>query len=141
MVINGISPTPAGRTPPIERSRLDEGARKRILAGGSVLGAIAMSSCCIVPLALFSMGVTSVWIGSLSALYAYKFYFFVIAAAFLAAGFHTVYRKPAAAECADGTYCASPTSDRVIKAVLWSSAILVMAALAFPYVAPLFLEM
>ena len=141
MATNEISPTPAVRTRPIERSRLDDGAQKRIFAGGSVLGAIAMSSCRILPLALFSVGVTSAWIGSLSALYAYKLYFFAVAAAFLGAGFHKVYRKPAAAECADGTYCASPTSDRIIKVVLWSSTILVMAALVFPYTAPLFLDM
>ena len=140
MATNGISATPTARTRPLERSWLVERRRKRIFAGGSALGAIAMSSCCIVPLALFSVGVTSTWIGTLSGLYPYKLYFLAVAAAFLTAGFYMVYRKPVAAECADGTYCASPLSDRVNKVVLWSSTILVMAALAFPYAAPLLLE-
>lgn len=123
-----------------EPLHLDESAQKTIFAGGSILGAIAVTSCCILPLALFSAGVTTVWIGTLASLYAYKLYFFAGAAAFLVAGFYKTYRKPKAVECAQGSYCASPISDRVNKVVLWSSAVLVAAALAFPYAAPLFLK-
>lgn len=36
------------------------------------LGALAMTSCCILPLVLVSLGVTGVFIGQLTALYAYK---------------------------------------------------------------------
>ncbi len=114
--------------------------QQSIFAGGSALGAIAMSSCCILPLALFSLGVTGAWIGNLTALYPYKAYFFVVTAGFLAAGFWKVYRKPSAVECADGSYCASPLSDRVNKIVLWSATLLVLAALAFPYAVPLIFE-
>ena len=35
----------------------DDRSQRTIFTGGSVLGAIAMSSCCIVPLVLFSLGV------------------------------------------------------------------------------------
>jgi mercuric ion transport protein len=122
------------------RQALDENAQKSLLASGSALGAIAMSSCCILPVALFSLGVTGAWIGNLAALYPYKAYFFVATAGFLATGFWKVYRKPKAAECAEGSYCASPASDRVVKTALWASTILVAAALAFPYAAPLFLD-
>lgn len=124
----------------IRRQAMDENAKKNLLASGSALGAIAMSSCCILPLALFSLGVTGAWIGNLAALYPYKPYFFVATAGFLAAGFWKVYRRPAITECAEGTYCASPASDRLIKTALWVSSILVAAALAFPYAAPLFLD-
>ncbi len=119
---------------------LDERSQKMIFAGGSALGALAMSSCCIVPLALFSLGVTGAWIGNLTALYPYKLYFFAITAGFLAGGFYKVYRKPKASAREGETYCTSPVSDRINKVVLWTASILVAAALAFPYVVPLLLE-
>lgn len=110
------------------------------MSGGSVLGALAVSSCCVIPLALFSLGVTGAWIGNLAALYPYKTYVLVPTAAFLAGGFYMAYRKPKAGVCADGTYCATPMSDRINKVALWSAALLVLAALAFPYVAPILLD-
>ena len=119
---------------------LDEKTKKSLLTSGSALGALAVSSCCILPLVLFSLGVTGAWIGNLPALYPYKLYFLIPTAAFLAGGFYKVYRKPAAASCLEGSYCATPISDRINKIVLWSASILVAAALAFPYVAPLLLD-
>ena len=116
--------------------RLDERTRKTIFTGGSVLGAVVMSSCCIIPLALFSVGVTGAWIGNLAALYPYKIYFFIVTAGFLGAGFYTAYRKPIAAACEPDGYCATATADRINRAVLWSASVLVLAALGFPYYAP-----
>ena len=139
MVTNPLD-AEAVRTRTSEPRYLDESAQKTIFAGGSILGAISMTSCCILPLALFSVGVTTVWIGTLASLYAYKLYIFAGAAAFLMVGFYKAYRKPKAAECAQGSYCAAPISDRINKVVLWSSAVLVTTALAFPYAAPLFLK-
>jgi mercuric ion transport protein len=120
-------------------SRLDDRAKKKIVTGGSALGAVAMSSCCIVPLVLFSLGISGAWIGNLTALYPYKLYFFAVTAAFLAAGFYWTYRTPKAAACEPGGYCGTTAADRVMKAVLWSSTALVAAALAFPYAVPLLL--
>jgi hypothetical protein len=45
-----------------------ETRRQGLIATGGVLGAVAASSCCIVPLALFSLGMSGVWIGNLAAL-------------------------------------------------------------------------
>ncbi len=115
-------------------------SKKALLTGGGVLGAMAMSSCCILPLALFSLGVTGAWIGNLAALYPYKLYFFLATAVFLAGGFHQAYRKPKADACQSEPSCAAPISDRINKALLWSATVLVLAALAFPYYAPLLLE-
>ena len=119
---------------------VDERTRKGIFTGGSVLGAVAMSSCCIVPLVLFSLGATGAWIGRLSGMYPYKWYFFAATAAFLAGGFYMVYRRRPAVKCEAGTSCATPLGDRINKAVLWGATVLVLAAAAFPYVAPAFLE-
>ncbi len=118
----------------------DETTKKSLFVGGSVLGAVAMSSCCILPLALFSLGVTGAWIGNLTALYPYKLYFLIPTAVFLAGGFYMVYRRPRASECEPGAECVTSLSDRINRVVLWSATLLVATALAFPYVAPALLD-
>src|SRR5260370_14988221 len=42
--------------------------RQHLIAAGGILGALAASSCCIVPLVLFSLRVGGAWIGNLTAL-------------------------------------------------------------------------
>lgn len=115
--------------------QIDKPARSRLLAAGGILGALASASCCIVPLVLFSLGVSGAWIGNLAALSPYQPIFVVVTLAFLGAGFYQVYRKPKVV-CAEGSYCAKPISSRITKIALWSASVLVAAALAFPYVAP-----
>ena len=117
-----------------------EGRKTTIFAGGSVLGALAMSSCCILPLVLFSLGVTGAWIGGLASMYPYKWIFFAVTAGFLGGGFYLVYRKPLATECDSGNDCATPIANRINKVALWGSTGLVLAAAAFSYVSPIFLE-
>jgi mercuric ion transport protein len=117
-----------------------ETRRQGLIATGGILGALAMSSCCILPLVLFSLGITGAWIGNLAALYPYKAYFFVATAGFLVAGFYGAYRKPKVAACEGDGYCGTPISGRINKAALWMSTVLVLAALAFPYYAPLLLD-
>ena len=114
-------------------------ARGGLFAAGGVIGALAASSCCVLPLVLFSVGVSGAWIGNLTALAAYQWVFVVITLACLAAGFYLVYRKPQVA-CADGEPCARPLSGRLTKIVLWIATALVASAIAFPYVAPLLLD-
>jgi mercuric ion transport protein len=113
----------------------NETRRQGVIATGGVLGAIAASSCCIVPLALFSLGISGVWIGNLAALTPYQPIFVLITAGFLAYGYYLVYWKPKKA-CAEGTACARPLPNRVVKIALWAATVLVAAAVAFPYVAP-----
>ncbi len=111
-----------------------------LLAVGGIFGALAASSCCIVPLALFSLGATGAWVGNLSALAAYQPYFIPLTLAFLGAGFYLVYRKPKAV-CADELACARPMPKRLVKVGLWSATALTVAVLAFPYVGPWLLGM
>lgn len=110
----------------------------KVATAGGVLGALAMTSCCILPLVLFSLGVTSAWIGRLGALYQYKWFFFAFAGASLIYGFWKVY-KPAGQDCADGAVCARPANKIFMKISLWSATTIIMAALVFPYVTPYFL--
>lgn len=117
------------------------GERTRVfVAAGGLFGAMAATSCCLVPLLLFGLGATGAWIGNLTALAPYQPLFVTIALGFLATGFYLVYRKPKVAECAPDADCASPLSERVVKYALWSAAVLVIAAMSFPYVAPMLLE-
>lgn len=111
----------------------------RVATAGSLFGALAMVSCCILPLALVSLGVGGVWIAQLTALYAYKWYTFAVASAFIGWGFWKVHRAEAG-ECAEGTVCARPVNRTLMKASLWLAAVVTAIAMIFPYVTPYILS-
>ena len=111
---------------------------QRLLAAGGILAALGASSCCILPLALFSLGASGACIGNLTALAPYQPFFVAAALGFLALGFWRVYRRPKM-ECVEGSSCARPGSNRMAKIGLWTAAVLVLAAVTFPYTAALFL--
>lgn len=115
----------AASGPVAEPRRLSTG----LAAGGSVLGALAMSSCCVVPLLLFSLGVGGAWIGRLTALAPYQPYFFAVTAFNLAYGYWLVYRARRRS-CDPGTACARPSTNRVMLSALVTATLLVAAALA-----------
>lgn len=112
--------------------------RKRLIAAGGLLGAILASSCCIAPLLLLTLGVSGAWMSNLTALAPYQSYFIAATLVFLGAGYWYVYFKPTKA-CEDGSYCASPQSDRLVKIVLWLATALVALALGVNFILPLFL--
>lgn len=115
-----------------------EQARARWIAAGGILGALAASSCCILPLVLFSLGISGAWIANFTALAPYKPYFAAGTIALLGYGYYLVYARPMRA-CADGS-CTRPLPNRLVKSALWIATALVMAALSFDYVAPLLLK-
>lgn len=117
----------------------NEGGKRVLAAAGGVLGAIAASSCCILPLVLFSLGAGGAWIGNLTALAPYQPVFVAVTLGFVGYGYFLVYRRPKTA-CAEGTACARPLANRLVKGGLWAATGLVAAALAFNYVAPIILE-
>ncbi len=127
------TPTPDGA------GQADTSTRKAGLASvGGILAALAAASCCVVPFALFTLGISGAWISNLTALEPYQPVFAVITIGFLAYGFYLVYRKPKVA-CAEDSYCAKPSSGRNAKIGLWTATVLVAVALGFPKLAPLFL--
>lgn len=111
--------------------------RKGWLATGGVLGALLASSCCIVPLALVTLGVSGAWIGTLTALEPYKPYTVAAALVVIGLGFRHVYFRTRPV-CVDGTYCARPASSRITKSALWFAAVLVVLAMTVNWWAPLF---
>ena len=110
----------------------------KFLTAGGVLGALAASSCCIVPLVLFGLGVSGAWIGNLTQLAPYQPYFIAATVACLGYGYWLLYRSPKIA-CADGEACARPLPNRTVKMSLILATVLVIGALAFDFLAPLFL--
>lgn len=115
-------------------SSTSERSHARLAAAGGLLGALAASSCCILPLVLFSLGISGAWIANLTALAPLKPYFVAGTLALLGYGYYLVNVRPKQA-CADGS-CAHPLPNRIVKLSLWIATALVGAALAFDYVAP-----
>lgn len=122
-----------------DQTRDGHGSPKGLLVVAGLLAALGASSCCLLPLGLFLVGISGAWIGNLTALASYQPIFVAVTLACLAGGFIAVYCKPKAAACAEGSYCATPASDRVTKIALWSTTALIAAALAFPYAASILL--
>ena len=113
--------------------------RRRLIAAGGLLGALAASSCCILPLVLFSLGVSGVWIGNFTRLAPYQPYFFTVTVGCLGYGYWLVYRSTKLA-CADGDACQSPLPNRLVKTGLILASLLVVAAVGFDFLTPLFLN-
>src|SRR5437016_12078369 len=88
-----------------------------LMAVGGLLGALAASSCCILPIVLFGLGVSGAWIGNLTQLAPYQPYIIAATLAFLGGGYWLVYRSAQVA-CADGDACARKLPNRLVKAGL-----------------------
>jgi mercuric ion transport protein len=112
---------------------------QKLMAAGGLLGALAASSCCILPLVLFSLGVSGAWIGNFTQLAPYQPYFIAATIACLGYGYWLVYRASKVA-CADGEACARPMPNRLVRLGLILATVLVVAAIGFNLVAPLFLD-
>ncbi|HVI67034.1 MAG TPA: mercuric transporter MerT family protein [Bradyrhizobium sp.] len=108
-----------------------EPTANRLTAIAGILGAIAASSCCVLPLLFASLGISGAWIGNLTALAPYQP--LALTVAVLGYGFYSVYWRPRQA-CSDGT-CERPLPSRNVKLGLWLGTILVAVALIFPRIA------
>jgi len=117
----------------VENSRERTGSGALFVGG---LAAILASTCCLGPLILVALGLSGAWIGNLTRLEPYRPFF--IAAALVAlflAGRH-IFRP--AQTCNPGEVCAVPRTRRIYKLFFVTVCVLVVIALAFPYVVKLF---
>ena len=124
-----------------ERSMLPDDPAERtqkLLAVGGIVGGIAASSCCIVPLVLFSLGVSGAWISTLTRLAPYQPYFIGVTLALIGCGFWLVYRARKTT-CVEGATCARRLPNRIDTTGLVVATVLVLGALAFDFLAPLIL--
>lgn len=111
-----------------------KGGRGALIAGG--LAALLASTCCLGPLVLVMLGASGAWIGNLSALEPYRPLFLGAALVALAFAYGRIFRPVQA--CKPGEVCAVPRVRLGYQVVFWIVAVLVIVALAFPYVLPLF---
>lgn len=115
--------------------RLNSGSgRGALLAGG--LAAILASSCCLGPLVLVTLGFGGAWIGNLTALEPYRPVFIGVALVAMFFAYRRIFRP--VQPCEPGEVCAVPQVRTTYKVIFWTVAALVVVALAFPYVLPLF---
>ena len=108
-------------------------------AGALALGglaAILASTCCLGPLLLVSLGVSGAWIGNLTVLEPYRPFFIGASLLALAFAYRRIFRRARA--CAPGELCALPPARSAYQVIFWVVLVLVLVALLFPYVLPLF---
>jgi mercuric ion transport protein len=112
-----------------------ERARSGALFVGG-LAAILAWACCLGPLALAVLGLSGAWIGNLTRLEPYRPFFIAIALiALFFAGRH-IFRP--AQTCDPGEACAIPRTRCIYKVLFVTVCVLVVIALAFPYLVKLF---
>lgn len=108
--------------------------RAPLVVGG--LAAILASTCCLGPLVLIAVGFSGAWIGNLTVLEPYRPVFIGAALVALFFAWRRIFRPVDA--CKPGEVCAIPQVRHAYKLIFWVVAVLVLIALGFPYVLPLF---
>lgn len=114
-------------------NRLSKGT---LFAG--VIAAITASACCLGPLVLLMLGISGGWISNLTALEPYRPIFIGITLLFLGLAFRKLYLVPQS--CTVDTPCAQPANLRKQRTLFWLVALFILAMIAFPWYAPLFLK-
>ncbi|NNM52675.1 MAG: mercuric ion transporter MerT [Pseudomonadales bacterium] len=111
-----------------------QNGRATLFVGG--LAAILASTCCLGPLILVTLGFSGAWMSNLTVLEPYRPLF--IGAALLAMYFawRRIFRSTQT--CNPGDVCAIPQVCTTYKLIFWVVVALVLVALGFPYVLPLF---
>jgi len=108
-------------------------AKRGAVALSSLLGALGVSSCCLLPLLFMASGVGGAWMGRLTGLSAYQPYFLTATVLLLGVGYRMVRRRAANAKspeagaaCETNAACTTkPVSQRMMKISLGLATILV----------------
>jgi mercuric ion transport protein len=108
--------------------------RGALFASG--LAAILASTCCLGPLVLVALGVSGAWIGNLTMLEPYRPIFVGAALVALLFAGRRIFRP--VQTCQPGEACAIPQVRTAYRLIFWIVVLLVLIAVAFPYVLPLF---
>src|SRR5258708_35124449 len=99
-------------------------------AAGGVLGAVAASSCCMLPLLLFALGASGPWIGTLVRLAPYQPYFIAIAVACLGCGYWLLPRS-SNQKCAAA--CSTRSASKFLNPALLVATLFVVPAIALQF--------
>jgi mercuric ion transport protein len=106
-----------------------------VLAAGGIAAVLA-STCCLGPLILVALGFSGAWIGNLTRVEPYRPLFIGVALVALFFAWRSIYRRQEA--CVPGEICAVPQVRSAYKVIFWVVVALVLIALVFPYILPLF---
>ena len=101
-----------------------------LFAAGSVFAAIIASFCCILPI-VFALTGFSI-LGASAVFDAWRPYLLGVTFGLLGLGFYFAYR-PKKQECAPGSACAMPATNRSGRLMLWIATVAVVLFAAFPY--------
>ncbi|MCK5444191.1 MAG: mercury transporter MerT [Rhodospirillaceae bacterium] len=104
---------------------------------GALAGGILASSCCILPLALVSVGAGGAWLSNLTALSPYQPIFLSMAALSVGYGFWKA-RAARLTACSTDGQCAMPINSKYNLIGLWVGGGLAVSALAVTLITPLF---
>lgn len=108
--------------------------RLALATGG--LAAILASACCLGPLILVSLGLGGAWVGQLAVLEPYRPIFIGLALVAMFFAWRRIFRP--AEDCQPDEVCAVPEVKTTYKVIFWVVSLLILIALVFPYLLPLF---
>ena len=101
-----------------------------LFAAGSIFAAIVASFCCILPI-VFALTGFSI-LGASALFDAWRPYLLGLTIGLLGLGFYFAYR-PRQEQCAPGSACAMPATNRSGRLMLWLATVAVILFAAFPY--------
>jgi len=103
---------------------------------GGVLAALGVcAACCLLPLALLSVGVAGACVSGLDAFAAYKWPLIAVALALLGYGFYAAYIRPKRT-CAMGVACDVCGTSRTVRVGLWIATILTIGGIVVQHLEP-----
>ncbi len=109
-------------------------SRRFLFIGG--LGAVLASLCCLGPLLLLALGFSGAWLANLTALEPYRPIFIILSLIALFFAWQRIFRP--VPSCRPGEPCALSPDRRRHAVIFWGVLALILLALVFPYLLPLF---
>lgn len=116
---------------------MDRPAPETASIAAGAISALGASACCVLPLALVSVGVGGAWLAQLRELERFYYLFAAIALAAFGYAFYRLYLRPVS--CAPDMTCASPPVRRRQRIAFWTTLVLAKALVLFPFYGPLLL--
>ncbi|CAN7570216.1 mercuric transporter MerT family protein [Phyllobacterium sp. LjRoot231] len=111
-----------------------------VLGGVSGLGAIAASSCCVIPLTLSSLGAGAGVFGTIAALAPWRLPLLVASTVGIAAGWFTWWRKHRTA-CGPEAACAAQPRSQASFVLLLLASLIALTAIGWNYLEPSLLKL
>ncbi len=100
----------------------------------SVLSAMGATACCVLPLALVTVGLGGAWMASIRSLESFQSIFIALTVISMGYAFYTLYLRPK--QCVPGDSCASPVVQARQQIAFWmalASILLLVVVYAFIY--------